>query len=153
MRRSLLLLSMALMSLAAMAGDFLLPLEGRQQYAILISARGMEISGVCIILSDNDGHKGTVVNEFGVHALDFTLSPDRKKLKLHNVVGPANKWLVKRMLKRDLKVLLSAQDTGEYKGKRVVVMEDDGTLTLENRKYQLKYSLKALNDDDHETAQ
>ena len=52
------------------ADDYLLSLGGRQEYTVTISARGAELTGICIIRTDEGGSKGTIMNEFGVNALD-----------------------------------------------------------------------------------
>ena len=85
-RRCLLLSSLLTVALLAEAADWLLPLSGRQQYAVQINARGAELTGICIIKTDSVGEsRGAIVNEFGIHAMDFTLSADRRKVKLQNV--------------------------------------------------------------------
>ena len=45
------------------ADDYLLSLGGRQEYTVTISARGAELTGVCIIRTDEGGSKGTIMNE------------------------------------------------------------------------------------------
>lgn len=149
----MLLISLFCLTSAAYASDYLLPLEGRQQFTVFISARGMELTGVCIIRTDEEGSRGAIVNEFGVHALDFTLSSDRRKVKLLNVMPVMDHWYIKKVVRGDLKYLFLATETPQSKGKRTVTVEDDGTVTLENMKYRLKYSLKPINNtQDDETA-
>jgi len=140
-------------SLVALAGDYLLKLEGRQEYEMALSARGHNITGICIIKTDETGSRGSVVNEFGVHALDFTLSADRKKVKLLNVIEMMDHWYVKRVVKRDLRYLFQATERQQSKGRRIVTATDDGTITLENKKYKLKYSFKPIKTEQDETAE
>ena len=134
MRRCLLLSSLIWLATTAFAGDYLLPLEGRQQFTVAISARGMELTGVCIIKTDETGSRGAIVNEFGVHALD--------------------RWYIKKVVRGDLKYLFQATASPQSKGRRTVMLEDDGSVTLENTKYRLRYSLKPIkNTQDDETAE
>lgn len=150
----MLLISLICLTSTAFAGDYLLPLEGRQQFTVFISARGMELTGVCIIKTDEEGSRGAIVNEFGVHALDFTLSSDRKKVKLLNVMPVMDHWYIKKVVRGDLKYLFMAIENPQSKGKRTVKIEDDGTVTMENTKYKLVYSLKPINNtQDDETAE
>ena len=80
MRRCLLLSSLLLLAVVALhAEGWLLPLSERQQYSVAIEARGAELTGVCIVKTDAEGSRGAIVNEFGFHALDFTLSADRRE--------------------------------------------------------------------------
>lgn len=147
MRRCLLLSSLLLMAVVAVAADYLLPLdEGRQQYGVSITARGAEITGVCIVKTDSEGSRGAIVNEFGIHALDFMVSADRRKVKLLNVIAMMDRWYVRRVVKKDLRMLFNATADGEQGSGRTVTVEPDGTVTLTNTRYKLKYSLKKLHE-------
>ena len=147
MRRCLLLSSLLLMAVVAEAGTFLLPLAGRQQYSVLIRARGVELTGVCIIKTDSVGDsRGAIVNEFGIHALDFTLSADRRRVRLQNVMPQMDRWYIRRVVRSDLRLLFGATAAGERKGRRTVTQDADGTLTLTNTRYNITYSLKKIDD-------
>ena len=141
MRRCLLLSSLLLMAVVAVAADYLLPLdEGRQQYGVTIMARGAEMK------TDAEGSRGAIVNEFGIHALDFMVSADRRKVKLLNVIAMMDRWYVRRVVKKDLRTLFNATSDGEQGSGRTVTVEPDGTVTLTNTRYKLKYSLKKLHE-------
>ena len=143
----MLLSSLLLMAVVAVAADYLLPLdEGRQQYGVSITARGAEITGVCIVKTDSEGSRGAIVNEFGIHALDFMVSADRRKVKLLNVIAMMDRWYVRRVVKKDLRMLFNATADGEQGSGRTVTVEPDGTVTLTNTRYKLKYSLKKLHE-------
>ena len=143
----MLLSSLLLMAVVAVAADYLLPLdEGRQQYGVSITARGAEITGVCIVKTDSEGSRGAIVNEFGIHALDFMVSADRRKVKLLNVIAMMDRWYVRRVVKKDLRTLFNATADGEQGSGRTVTVEPDGTVTLTNTRYKLKYSLKKLHE-------
>ena len=143
----MLLSSLLLMAVVAVAADYLLPLdEGRQQYGVSITARGAEITGVCIVKTDAEGSRGAIVNEFGIHALDFMVSVDRRKVKLLNVIAMMDRWYVRRVVKKDLRMLFNATADGEQGSGRTVTVEPDGTVTLTNTRYKLKYSLKKLHE-------
>jgi len=153
MRRCLLLISLLLMAVGSFADDYLLPLNGRQQYSMTITARKAEITGICIIKTDGEGSRGAIVNEFGIHALDFVVSADRKKVKLLNVIPAMNRWYVKKVVRKDLKILFLSTQAGKQRAGRVLTHEDDGTITLQNTKFKLKYSLKLLKENNDETAE
>ena len=146
MKRCLLLSSLLWMAVVAVAADYLLPLDGRQEYSVAITARGAEITGVCIVKTDAEGSRGAIVNEFGIHALDFMVSADRRKVKLLNVIPMMDRWYVRRVVKKDLRTLFNATADGEQAGGRTVIVEPDGTVTLTNTRYKLKYSLKKLHE-------
>ena len=155
MRRCLLLCSLLLMVVAgvsamepqtAVSGDYLLPLSGRQQYSVTIDARGAEITGVCIVKTNDEGTRGAIVNEFGIHALDFTLSADRRKVRLENVMPMMDRWYIRRILRKDLRLLFGATAPGLQKSGRTITVSDDGTVVLKNARYKLNYSLKKIDD-------
>ena len=146
MKRCLLLSSLLWMAVVGVAADYLLPLDGRQEYSVAITARGAEITGVCIVKTDAEGSRGAIVNEFGIHALDFMVSADRRKVKLLNVIPMMDRWYVRRVVKKDLRTLFNATADGEQAGGRTVIVEPDGTVTLTNTRYKLKYSLKKLHE-------
>jgi len=146
MKRCLLLSSLLWMAVVGVAADYLLPLDGRQEYSVAITARGAEITGVCIVKTDAEGSRGAIVNEFGIHALDFMVSADRRKVKLLNVIPMMDRWYVRRVVKKDLRTLFNATADGEQAGGRTVTVEPDGTVTLTNTRYKLKYSLKKLHE-------
>ena len=75
------------------------------QYGMVMTARGHEVTGICVIESGQGGSLvGSVVNEFGVKAFDFIY--DKGKTKVLNVIKPLNKWYIRRVLRRDLNNIL-----------------------------------------------
>ena len=79
---------------------------------MLMQVRGQEITGICIMnVAPDNSIVGTVVNEFGVKAFDFTFS--KGKAKVLNVVGPLNKWYIKKVLRGDFTFILSSMDTSK----------------------------------------
>lgn len=148
MRRCLLLSSLLLVAVLSLAQNYLLPLDGRSQYGVAIAARGAEITGVCIVKTDAAGSRGAIVNEFGIHALDFTLSPDRRKVRLLNVMPALDRWYIKKVVRKDLRILFSATQPGTQRARRVITVGADGGVTLHNEKFKLKYNLTKINNDE-----
>ena len=153
MKRCLLLSSLLWMAVVAVAADYLLPLDGRQEYSVAITARGAEITGVCIVKTDAEGSRGAIVNEFGIHALDFMVSADRRKVKLLNVIPMMDRWYIRRVLRKDLRLLFGATQTGQQKGGRTLTIDSDSTVVMNNERYKLKYSLKRLNNESNEASE
>lgn len=146
MKRCLLLSSLLFLTLVAAAANWLLPLQGRRQYSVSIEARGAVVTGLCMTKTDSTGTRGAIVNEFGIHALDFTLTADRSKVKLLNVMSQIDRWYIRRVVRRDLQFLFGATAGGERRRKRSVTVEPDGTVVMQNTKYNLKYSLKPIDE-------
>lgn len=128
--------------LAAGAQRYVVPLSGRQDFRMAIEARGAAVTGLCVLKTDSTaGTRGTVTGGFGMHVLDFTLSADRRRVKLLHVLPMMNRWYVRRVVRRDLQFLLGATAGDTVRGGRQVTVEPDSTVVLTNRKYKLKYSL------------
>ena len=148
----LLAVSLCCLPVMAVAGGYLLSLDGRQQFAVAITVRGAQMTGLCIIRTDEARSRGAIVNEFGVHVLDFTLSADRRKVKLLNVMPAMDRWYVRKVVRSDLRMLFGATEVPREKGRRSLAVEDDGSVTLENKRHELKYSLKPIpNTEEDET--
>ncbi len=138
MQKFLVSISIALLSLMA------LPLHARQSHlfpdsagtkvrynATIEMAKGY-VSGVCIMVNDEGIIKGSLFNEFGISAIDFTYDPDTKKVKLLSVIKMLNKWYIKKVLKKDL----------------VQVMENlsKGIPSYQDKKYKIDYNFTVLKD-------
>lgn len=90
------------------------------KYNAVIEMKKGYMSGICIMLNEAGVVKGSLFNEFGISALDFTYQPGRKKVKLLNVMNLLDKWYIKRVLKKDLVQLMAhlQQGMGEYRDER-----------------------------------
>ena len=153
MKRCLLCLSLLLAVVCASAAGYLLPLDGHRQYSVAMTIRGTQLSGLCLVRVSDEGYRGSIVNEFGIHALDFTLSPDRQRVRLYNLLPAMNRWYIKRVVRGDLKFLFNATQNPQRKGKRTVTVDSDQTVTLVNSKYRLKYSFLEINENDDEATE
>ena len=70
------------------------------------------VSGICM-LREGDSVKGSLFNEFGITALDFTYCLRKQKIKLHSVMPMMDKWYIRRVLKKDLRQLMARLQQGE----------------------------------------
>ena len=110
------LLFNSLLQNSAVAQDKnLLPLhEGACiRYDAYIEMPHAYISGICILLNDEQIIKGSLINEFGITAIDFIYYPKKEKVKLCSVFGAMDKWYIHRVLRKDLVQLLQCLKQGE----------------------------------------
>jgi len=77
-----------------------------QRYAFQIETDKAFVSGLLLANESEDVINGSMINEFGVSAIDFTYSKRKQKVKLLNVVSFLNKWYIRMVLKNDLKFCL-----------------------------------------------
>ena len=104
----------------------------RARYNVQMDFKKAYISGICIMLMEDDIIKASVVNEFGVSALDVTYNPAKQKVKILKVMGNMNKWYIKKVLKKDLKQVMTNLPLGNN--------------TYEDTKYSIKYTFDPLDE-------
>lgn len=73
---------------------------------VMIEMPESYLSGVCILYMDSVEVKGSIFNEFGVSAIDFSYLPSKDKVKLHHVMKMMDKWYIRRVLRKDLVALI-----------------------------------------------
>ena len=120
-------------------------LDGKRQYSVTIEMPRGSLSGICLIKTDASGSKGSLVNEFGIHALDFTVSTDRRKVRLLHVIDRMNKWYIKRILRRDLRFLFLNKESAQDHRREVTVAGD--TTILHNKKYRITYTFTEIKNE------
>lgn len=74
--------------------------------AVTIDTGKATISGILVTRENENTILGSIINEFGISALDFCYDKKKKKMKLTHVVSFLNKWYIKRVLSNDLKFCL-----------------------------------------------
>ena len=116
-----------------------------------MQARGHEFTGLCIISQQADSTLvGTIVNELGVKAFDFTYA--NGKAKVLNVIAPLNKWYIRKVLRGDMSFFLSNINKGQDadKKKRHLRLMPNGNIDVSNDRFKIKYTFTPL-PPDHET--
>ena len=88
------------------------------------------VSGICILHRDGDTVHGSLFNEFCITALDFTYHLEKKKVKLHTVMPMMNKWYIRKVLRKDLRQLMTGLQNGET--------------TWKDERYHIEYQLTPL---------
>ena len=112
---------------------FLFPFYGDEstRYTVAIAFKNASFSGICVVKNIGTQIAGTIVNEFGIRAFDFTMSQDRRRVKLLNVMKPLDKCLIRKAIARDLRRLFNATTADEY----VTVEGDKIIMRRPNRSY------------------
>ena len=85
----------------------------RIKYDAYIEMPKAYISGVCVLQREGGIIKGSLFNEFGITALDFTYNPERGKVKLHHVMKLLDKWYIRRVLRKDMAQLMTCLQQGK----------------------------------------
>lgn len=124
-----------------------------KEYNLQMEIRGQEITSICLMNVEDDGSiVGTVVNEMGVKAFDFTYA--NGKAKVINVLGPLNKWYIRMVLRKDFSFILSNIDRRQnvVHKKRSMTVTPEGDIVVRNDKYNIRYTFTPMKED-HETDQ
>ncbi len=114
MRKYLLLISLFCATIFAHAQVHFPQAEGeRARYTASIEMQKAHISGICIMAYQEGRINGSLFNEFGISAMDFSYIPKKDKVKLYHVISMLNKWYIKMTLKKDLKRLIHTLQDGK----------------------------------------
>ena len=132
MRSCLLFISLLLSVLTSrLYAQTTFPADGESiRFTAYIEMEKGYVSGICILHRDGDTVHGSLFNEFGITALDFTYRLERKKVKLHTVMPMMNKWYIRKVLKKDLRQLMTGLHNGET--------------TWKDERYHIEYQLTPL---------
>lgn len=149
MRLFFLFLSSLLAFSTANATATTLPTDSATQdnprYTFQIETPKGYVSGIMITDDRGDELIGSMVNEFGVSALDFAYSRDKDKVRILNAISFLNKWYIKRVLSKDIRFCLHIIGNDTQKtDKNYEVTETDNTVTVLNKKRKIKYTFSPL---------
>ncbi len=120
-----------------------------RRYSFEIEMGQGYLSGVMIVNAGSDHIVGSMINEFGVSAVDFSYSYKNGKTRLVSVIGFLNKWYIKRVLKQDLKFVLHilygtpSKPSKDYE----ITYEEDNLIIRKNRRH-IKYICTPLSIQD-----
>ena len=124
-----------------------------QEYKLLMQFRDHNFSSIRMMNTSDDGSiMGTVVNEFGIKAFDFTFAND--KAQVLNVVVFLDKWYIRKVLRKDLTFILQNLSKGQdvEKGKRRMTFLPNGDIEVVDGKYNIRYTFSPMKGN-HETVE
>lgn len=118
--------------LAFLLSISLLPAQAQAlgRYSAYIETRRGYVSGVLALRGEADTVRGSLFNEFGITALDFTYYRRRDRVRLHTVVKQLDRWYLRRVLRRDLREVLKHIEQGDS--------------TYEDSRYHINYKFTPL---------
>lgn len=120
-----------------------------QRYSFQIETQKAFISGLLLANEDAGVINGSMINEFGVSAIDFNYIKKKQKVNLLNVVSFLNKWYIKMVLKKDLEFCLHILYNTPFNSKNSYeVVRKGDAVSIINHKRNLKYTFTPLNPTD-----
>lgn len=108
------------------------------RYNVIIDFDKAYISGICITHTDNECLMVSIVNEFGVSAMEMLYYSDKKKVKITRIVKKLNHWYIKRVLKHDLAIVMEQ-------------LVENGEARYTNDKRHITYSFTPLANENETT--
>lgn len=103
------------------------------KYDASIEMKKGYVSGICVLLREEEGVRGCLFNEFGISALDFVYYPEKGKVKLESVMKMLDKWYIRKVLKKDLA--------------RLMENLQKGTDTYRDEKFDINYKFSLLKEN------
>lgn len=151
MRHFLLFLSSLIFSISSISAQDIensdIPNEdaARDVYSFQIDTPKAAITGIMILKESGEDIVGSMVNEFGVSAIDFVYNKRKNSIKLLNVASFLNKWYIKLILKKDLRLAIQLlKDIPHKNPGNYTIDKTEDSLTLFNVKRKLKYTFGSM---------
>jgi hypothetical protein len=112
-------------------------------FRLKIRTASAEVTGILVVKGDGDRWRGSLINEFGVKAFDFTLSG--RKCRLLNVAPYLDKWYIRRTIAADFSYIFNYSPNGrERRGKRLEAT-DGNAFTMTNTRRKIEYTFQYFN--------
>lgn len=116
-------------------------------YNAYLTFRENGISGICALRVGSNGISGTLVNEFGIKAMDFMFKKGDKRVRISNVIPFLNKWYIRKIIVSDLTSFFLARDDVKDRRRNISVAKN-GDLFLENKRYRISYHFIPIKQND-----
>jgi len=134
--------------------------ENINRYQVSIQVKDNHITGLCMLKKSDEGWRGTLINEFGIKAFDFIITP--KKCKLLNTIAMMNKWYIRNTIAGDLHFLFEIDNPDisfqskttrfeqdgilliDMQQKKSIIRTPDNSLILTNLKRKIVYTLNVI---------
>lgn len=117
----------------------------RSRHTFSITTPKAYISGIMITAESYGRINGSMVNEFGISAIDFTYDIRKERVKLVRVIGFLDKWYIRRMLANDIKYCLQVLREIPPEPKRgYTVAATSHAVTITNTKRKISYTFSPL---------
>lgn len=122
-------------------------LEGeRTEYAVTLQLKEVHLSGICIMKRMETEIVGSWLNEFGIRAFDFRYTLSNHRIELSNLLETLDRWYIRRVLRRDLSLLLTYGDqppSDPIRGRRIEHPSPELWL-LHNERHHITYRFSRL---------
>lgn len=121
-------------SAAARQSRYPLLLDGQQRtaWSFTLQHGTATLTGICVVRQLEASLAGSVVNEFGVKAFDFTVENGR--VRLTNVFRPLDRWYVRRILRADISLLTASSPKAAGRRRTLIEAQPDSIILINHRR-------------------
>lgn len=109
--------------------------ENTSRYSVQIDMSQAYVGGICIIKGNGTSLNVSIVNEFGISMMTFRYEHEKGKIKILNCIKQLNKPFIKKVLKKDFKIILREYLTQDTQRRPI---------QHNNLKYNITYNLLPL---------
>ena len=85
-------------------------IDSKTRYATTIEISKGYLSGISVLVREADVYRGVLFNEFGITALEFTYDPQKKKIKLEQVIAMLDKWYIRCVMENLMRGISTYKD-------------------------------------------
>lgn len=113
-----------------------------RRYSFQIEMSAAAIPGIMLVKRGEASITGSMVNEFGISAVDFIYSDKTQKVKLVSVVKFLDKWYIRQTLAGDIRFCLHILFDTPHKPMehKYDVVYSDNAVTIINTKRDIRYT-------------
>ena len=108
--------------------------EKTNKYNVQIDIKNAYVSGLCIVKTDAAIVTTSIVNEFGISLITLRYNKTTDRIKIVNCVKQLSNPVIKRILKRDFKSILSEH----------YISNESESIHYVNAKHNITYNLRHL---------
>ena len=104
------------------------------KYNVQIDIKNAYVSGLCIVKTDDTLITASIVNEFGISLITFRYNNMTDRIKIVKCVKQLSKPVIRRILKRDFKNIISEH----------LISDECQPVHYVNTKHNITYNLNPL---------
>jgi hypothetical protein len=104
------------------------------KYNVQIDIKNAYVSGLCIVKTDDTLITVSIVNEFGISLITFRYNKMTDRIKIVKCVKQLSKPVIRRILKRDFKNIISEH----------LISDECQLVHYVNTKHNITYNLRPL---------
>lgn len=119
----------------------------KNTYHVTLQTGKNQFTGICLLKKSGDRWNGSLINEFGIKAFDFTSNAESTHLQ--HTITFLDKWYIRRTIEQDLHYLfnIDTKGTGNEK-KRYIRRKSPTSFILVNQTHHIQYTFDKITETE-----